>query len=111
MTRYVTTVNADGNFYICDVNKKRDMPQWFAGVIAAGTFGGGTITFGISPNRGVTIVPLMDASGTPITSTANDDFTLNFGGSSTNSTAPWIYATMAGSAGANVTIYLYDNNG
>lgn len=111
MTRYAINITTNGATYICDVIKKRDFRTWDAGVIAAGAFGGGTITMGISPDNGVTIVPMMDAAGVPITSTANDDFTLTFGGTAKNNDHAKIYATMAGSTAPNVNLYLYDNNG
>lgn len=112
MTLYaVTLTTAVPAQYICDINKKRDFRNWSAGVIIAGTFGAGTVNLFISPDKGTTKIPWFDASGVAITSTANDNYTLNFDGGAKNSDAPQIYVTLTGSTGATVTVYLYDNNG
>lgn len=115
MTKYVANnaavITADGDYYICDVNKKRDLVQWFGTIIAYGTWGSGTITYKISPDGGTTKIALKDASGNSITSNADDNFTLNLAGGAKNSDAPKLYASLAGSTNASITVALYDNNG
>lgn len=111
MTKYAVTVTANQDYYICDINKKRDFYEWFATLLAYGTFGGGTLTYKISPDGGATKITLKDASGTNVTSAAEDNFTMNLTGSANNGDAPELYVTMAGSAGANVNVVVYDNNG
>lgn len=111
MTKYTATVTSNTDVYICDVNKKRDFYEWFGTFLAYGTWGSGTITYKISPDGGTTKIALKDASGTSITSTADDNFTINLAGGSTNTDAPKLYVTMAGATNPSVTVVLYDNNG
>lgn len=111
MTKYTATITADGDYYIADVNKKRDFYEWFGTFIAYGTWGSGTVTYKISPDNGVTKIPLKDASGSNITSNADDNFTTNLAGGAKNNDAPKLYVTMAGSTNPSVIVALYDNNG
>lgn len=111
MTKYVGTLASNTTVYICDINKKRDLTTWNAGVMVYGSFGGGTVGLFISPDGGTTKIAMYDASGVAITSTANDDYTICFGGGATNSDAPKLYATMSGATAPSVTVAIYDNNG
>lgn len=111
MSKYSVSVTADGDTFVADVNKKRDFYEWFGTFIAYGTWGGGTITYKISPDGGTTKIPLKDASGSSITSNADDNFTINLAAGAKNSDAPKLYVTMAGSTNPAVTVVLYDNNG
>lgn len=111
MAKYTATLTtAAADTFVCNVNKKRDFICWQATMFAYGTFGGGTVNWLISPDRGVTKIPMYDISGTAYTSTANDDFTVTLGGGGTNSDCMQIYATLTGSAGASVTLDVFDNN-
>lgn len=111
MTKYTATITADGDYYICDINKKRDLTEYRYAVNTYGSFGGGTITLKISTDGGTTKVAMMDASGGPITSTANDNYTGNWGNGANNSDAPKLYASMSGSTNPSVKFDLFDNNG
>lgn len=110
MAKYTATITADGDTFICNVNKKRDFEAWRATFIASGTWGSGTITWKISPNGGTTKVPLKDSSGASITSNADDNFDVTLGAGGTNSDCPKIYATMAGSTNPSVSVVVFDNN-
>lgn len=112
MAKYTITLTtaAGADIFVCHVKKKREFEQWTATFIPYGTFGGGTLNYYISSDGGVTKIPLYDSSGTAITSTANDNFTVNLGGGSTNSDSPEIYATLSGSSGATVVLDVFDNN-
>ena|SRR6185437_13184733 len=111
MSKYTVTVTGDGDFYIADVNKKRGLTEWLGTFNAYGTFGGGTITFKISTDGGTTKVPLQDYQGNSITLSANGNFNSVLGNASTNSGAPKLYATMAGSSSPSVVVDLLTNNG
>jgi hypothetical protein len=111
MAKYTATLTtASASAFVCNVNKKREFEQWVATFVPYGAFGGGTVNFLVSPDGGTTKIPLYDASGVAITSTANDNFTVNLGGGTTNSDALQIYVTITGSTGATVTVAVYDNN-
>ncbi len=71
MSKFSVPVTGDGDYYIADVNKKRDFYEWFGTFLSYGTWGGGTITYKVSPDNGVTLIPLKDASGSSITSNAD----------------------------------------
>ena len=116
MTKYVTNsgavITANGDYYVADVNKKRDFYEWFGTFLAYGTWGGATVTFKISPDGGTTKLALKDASGTDITSTADDNFTVNLAGGAANNDAPKLYASVTNATGTtSLRVVLYDNNG
>lgn len=115
MTKYIanngTPITANGTYYIADVNKKRDLVQWFGTFFGYGTFGGGTIAWEISPDGGTTKLPLLDASGNAITSTTNDNFTSNLAGGADNFDAPKLYAIVTGATSPSINVILFDNNG
>lgn len=111
MSKYTATITADGDYFICDINKKRDLTEYRYAANVYGTFGSGTVTLKISTDGGTTKVAMMDASGSPITSTANDNYTGNWANASKNSDAPKLYATMSGSTAPSVTYDFFDNNG
>lgn len=111
MAKYTVPITANGDYFICNLTKSGRLNEYRYAANVYGTFGGGTVTLKISTDAGVTKVALMDASGSPITSTANDNYTGQWGNGSTNSDAPQLYATMSGAAGASVTYDFFDNNG
>ena len=116
MTKYVANsgavITANGDYYICDMNKKRDLVEWKAGVIAYGTWASATVTYKISPDGGTTLIPYKDASGTTVDSTADDNFTASWGGGANNNDAPKFYITVSGATGStSLRVAVYDNNG
>lgn len=113
MAKYTATFTADAaNTYVCTVNKKRDLTDWFATAFVTGTFGGGTVTLLISPDGGTTKVPLLNTSNVAIsTGTAGAMSSIRLGGSgSTNSDSMIIYATLTGSTNPALTVAIFDNN-
>lgn len=88
--------------------------QLYSGTVySQGTFGGGTISWQVSFDGGVTKMPLKNIAGaTAITQTAAaaDNFQLGVGTLASLTDAPWIYATLAGAAGATVVVGLLDVN-
>ena len=111
MAKYTATLTtASASTFVCNVNKKRDFEFWQATFFAWGTFGGGTVNWLISPDGGITQIAMYDASGTPYTSTANDDFTATLGGGGALGDQIQVYATLTGSVGATVNLAVFDNN-
>lgn len=110
MARYSATLTSDSTVYLCDVNKKRDFRDWLATIIAWGSWGGGTITWQISPDGGTTKLALKDISGNSQTSAADDNFTIELGAGRNLTDAPKLYATLAGSTAPILNIVVYDNN-
>jgi len=108
--RHTQTITADGDYTLATVQRRAESDSYMATINAAGTWGGGTITWKISFDNGATKNIMKDESATNVTSTADDMFNCNLGNGGTNIDAPIIYASMAGSAGASVVVTLVDNN-
>lgn len=103
-----TTFTADASKKICDVKKRIDTSNFLATILAYGTWGGGTITYYLSPDNGTTKVALKDLTGVAVTSTADDNVNTNLG-SSDNSPLLEIWATLAGATNPSLTINVFDN--
>ncbi len=110
MAKYSIPITTDGDYFICNLTKSGKLNEYRYAANVYGTFGGGTVTLKISTDGGTTKVAMMDASGAPITSTANDNYTGQWGNGSTNLDAPKLYATMSGGTAAAVTYDFFDNN-
>ena len=113
MARYVQTLTtAAPTFKLCDVHRRRDCNNWSATayIYPTASFGSGTVTIQGSPDAGVTKMTLDDDSGTAMSATANAVFNFDHkGNASANSNWPEIWATIAGSTAATVTVVLYTN--
>lgn len=107
MAKYRTNVAATGNTYLCDITKPRGADQWSGTIIAYGTFGGTTLTLGISSNGGATVVPI----NTDVFSvTANGAVTLPVAGSSNENDGDMkLYAIATGGENINITVDVLDN--
>jgi hypothetical protein len=112
MSKYSVVVSGNvTNQYLCTVNKKREFLYWEATLIAAGSsFGSGTLTWRMSPDKGVTWIDMQDESGSSVTATANSNFTVRLGGGSTNSDNLQVGFSVAGSTNPSFTVYAFDNN-
>lgn len=114
MALYSAQITDNGSVYICHVRRRRDATYWIGTILVygtpgGGTFGSGTITWNLSPDNGVTLIPMKDLSGNTITSTAADNFNTTLGNPHNNDQNLTVYATMAGATNPNVTALLYDN--
>lgn len=110
MSKYSVSIIGDGDYFICNLTKSGHLNEYRYAANVYGTFGSGTVTLKISTDGGTTKTALMDASGAPITSTAADNYTGQWGNGSTNSDSPKLYATMSGSTNPAVTYDFFDNN-
>lgn len=83
---------------------------WLGTIFTTGAFGGGTVAYTISPDNGVTSIPLKNTAGTSYTATTNDYQSTGALGGSNNSTGDLsIWATLTGSAGGSVNVTVFDN--
>lgn len=111
MAKYTATITADGDYFLCNLTKSSTNNEYrFSANVYGSTFGSGTVTLKISTDGGTTKTAMMDASGSPIASTAADNYTGQWGNGSTNNDAPKLYATMTGSTNPSVTYDFFDNN-
>ncbi len=109
--KYTATINTQNTtVYLCTIKKKRDLGSWLGAMLIYGTFGGGTVTWYISPDGGITLIPWKDISGSTYVSKVNENFTTNWGNGSTNSDMPQIYIGIGTATNPNITIDCYDNN-
>lgn len=82
------------------------------GPATGGTIGGGTLSLYISPDKGVTFIPMQNASGTAMTLTAFGCFNATiFVGNSQRELGVGIYYTFTGSTSPNAKLWLSDNKG
>lgn len=105
--KHEATVSATGNTYLCDIVKPQKADNWLATVIATGTFGGTTLTFGVSVDGGSTVTP-YSASTYTLSAVGAFSFT-PFGDSSANSNPLQLYAIATGGSGINIGVTVLDN--
>lgn len=112
MAKYTASLSAQNtNTKLFTVHKPRNGSDSCTFTVAvSGTFGTGTVTINISPDAGVTLIPLAPISGTSGAFTANGAMTFKVGNGDTNSGAPAIYASIATAINPSITITAYDNN-
>lgn len=108
MSKYSATVTTNTANYLCDVDRRRDSPSFFASIVCYGTFGGGTITIQMSPDGGTTKMDVPNQAGASTTFTANSVQNIELGNGD-GLTAMKLYATMAGSTSASVVVEVWDN--
>lgn len=109
--KYTTVFSANNqNSKLCDVFRRRgDSASFLATLLVSGTFSSGTLAYYVSPDAGVTQIPLKDLTGSAITSTANDMVNINLGNGSHLGDQPSIWATITGAGTPTVTVNTYDN--
>lgn len=103
--------NTGGNgVMVCNVVKKRDLPQFLYTIWGEGTYGGGVLSWYASRNNGVSVVPLTDLTDTAITMTTNKLFNgaLNTGSHNNDHISIWVQ--LSGATSPNLNAYVYDNN-
>lgn len=107
------TFAADGSQKLTFLHKAREHTQYVSLILAYGTFGGGTLTFFLSPDNGTTKVPLtstMGGTGISCTSNAMAVITLGTPNVNFNTQQLQIWVTLAGSTSPSITVNNYDNN-
>lgn len=111
MAVYTASLTAENTFAkLCTVNKKRDFIFWFATILYWGTFGGGTITFYLSPDQGTTKIPLQDLTGQSQTATAQGNFSTSLGGGSTNTNSLELWVGVGAATNPSINLMVQDNN-
>lgn len=111
MAIYTTTLSAQNtNVYICDIVKPRGFAAWYANACASGTFGSGTVTFNISFDDGVTLLPITQ-SGTNVAAsvTAAGCVNLKCAGMADLSDDAKLYASIATATNPSIAITVQDN--
>lgn len=106
--RVTLTGNTTGTL-LCYITKPRALTEYFATLNAYGTFGGGTLSYGISTDGGATIVTQKDLSGVAYSATSNDTVNIMMGVANHNGQEPRLYAILAGSTAPSITIDVEDN--
>lgn len=92
----------------------RNINNYIATIMVSGTnFGGGSVNLFLSPDRGVTLIPLTTTpGGSAVAFTAQGSVLLNLGTPNRNTDTLDIYASVTGAtAPAPINVDVYDNNG
>ena len=110
--RNITAFTTNATQQIAEIRKTRREESFYVNTIYAyGTYGGGTLAFYVSPDRGTTLIPLTSSpGGTGISLTANGMIGGQFGHPSTNLQTSTLYATLSGATNPNIMIVVDDNN-
>lgn len=97
--------------YICDIVEPRNKETWFASASSAGTFGSGTVTYNVSYDAGVTLIPLVqDGTSTAAASTAAGTVNLRSGHhNKLGMGKPELWASIATATNPAINITVLDN--
>lgn len=105
------TISNTSGALIGNVVRNRNHRTWFGMLAAWGTFGGGAVTFFISPDNGTTLIPIVDAAYSAVSYSANSMAnTLDLATGSHNNDHLQIYAKLTGATNPNLIVGFYDNN-
>lgn len=112
MAQHTINISSNGTFQIGTIDRNRNYHRWEATMFVDGTFGGGSLAWLWSPDKGVTKLPINDQSSTraPIISIANDSFLTAGQSGDKNSDKVQLYVTLTGASSPNLTIGFIDNN-
>lgn len=97
-----TTFTTNTTTLLCQIVRPRGLMDWKLMVSVFGTWGGGTMTFQISPDGGTTKITLDDGSST-VSLTANRVIDIHPGSRAQNDPPLLLYGTLSGSTGASLT--------
>lgn len=107
----VANTGANGVFIGNVTRQNKDVYNFFASLCAWGTWGGGTITFYISPDGGTTLIQILDNAYNAVSYTANSFANaIPLGNSSHNNDRLSIWAVLTGATSPNLNVGYYDNN-
>jgi hypothetical protein len=97
---------------LCQIRLTRREAAFYVNTIyASGAWSGGSLAFFVSPDGGVTLIPLTSTpGGTGIALTANGMIGSQFGHPSNNTQTSTLWATITGASTPNVTVLVDDNN-
>ena len=112
--KHTKTITADGTYFLARAKRRNDAPSYIASLMAGGTWGGGTLTLKLSPDKGVTLYPYNDLTGVAISFTDNNSLNTELGVGDPGSNADWdnsleIWAVLSGSTTPSLTVSVYDN--
>ncbi len=112
MARYTATLAAQNtSVFVCNVNRPRNQPAWYATASATGDFGSGTVTWQGSIDGGSTKFDLRDDStGTVAALTAAGMNNLRLCSPAVNSETLQVYATIAPATNPNISLAIHDNH-
>ncbi len=112
MAKYTATLSAQNtSVYVCDIVKPRHADEWFANVMSTGTFGTGTVTWNISFDSGVTLIPLtQDGRATAATQTAAGALNIRAGHMQVGTTPAKLYASVATATNPSIALTAFTNN-
>lgn len=112
MARYTTVIiSSNASAKLCNIHRRRPAYAFIATVLVSGTFGGGTVALGVSPDNGTTIFPIKDETGNAQSVTAlGAMLTKPLGDSNSNGDGLSLWVTVSGATSPNISINTFDNN-
>ena len=106
------TANTTGEAaFSVQVKKPRSLDTWFATLNARGSFGGGTLSYSISTDSGVTKTQLKDSTGVAYSTATADCVNIQLGVPSTNDPLKQmsVYVVVSGSTTPSIFVDVEDN--
>lgn len=111
MAKYTTTLTGDtAGAFICAVRKQRGLDFWRALLTAYGEFDSGTLSWYLSPDNGVTLIPMTDSDDTELVMTANKAVNCSLTTGSHNDDLITVWVELAGSTAPSIVVTAYDNS-
>lgn len=114
MATTLTTLTANtAGTVIGYMQRNQSATEYVATLAAYGTFGGGTLSYAISPNGGTTLITLKTSAGSAYSTTSND--LIEYRGGTPTPYAPQsqgqeaLYAVLTGATSPNINIKVMDN--
>lgn len=110
MAKYTQALSTNTTVTLGCVHKNRNYPTCELLFFGHGTWGSGTLSLFWSPDGGTTKIAITDLANVAVTATANFGVRASFVTGHNNTDCIMLYATLAGSSGASLTVGFYDNN-
>jgi len=112
MSKYTAALSAQNtNAKVFDVHKPRNGSESCLFTLGVyGTFGTGTVTVNLSPDGGITLLPLAPINGSSPSITANGAYTFKVGNGDKIDDYPSIYVAIGAATNPDLDIVAWDNN-
>lgn len=110
MAKISVPIAANSTYLLGNVVRQRDRLTWRATFFSYGAFGGGTLTYKVSPDGGTTLITMKDETSIGMSSTSNDIFNVDLCTGSKNTDRAQLYVVLSGATNANLIVQYDDNN-
>lgn len=108
MKHPTVNITADGNYRISPIDTSPNM-ELLGHALLGGDFGGGSVSFSVTLDGGVTLYPLTDLTGSQPTFTASQAVPISNLGDPEVGGVYELYATLSGATSPDLNITVVDN--